>query len=388
MMTAFLSSAAAAAAVNSNDTTSSLPTCSANLSMINFGKRNSFGSNAEIRSPSASNLNSIGSANSNASSGSVDDTNSSIGANSNASAYMPVPNAQAQVACAAAAHLLAKMPPQNGSILECEPQQAKPTATAAAGYKATFDMMRSPRCPDSGLLDHLNYSDELCLNPSFNHLNNCNFGASHLGSSMGVSQANYQQQAMFPASFTQPQVSNQQFQAAYAVVAMQARQFMSDSNAFQHHGNINPAGSLSVECNDLDSSSSKKRPKTTATTITDTESAEYVDKSLPKVPRCSICRADSTGIHFGAEACAACSAFFRRTVVLNKEYVCSKGGKCNFHKDSPNGQNAEPVDSPSAWKWAWTEILCNIDGMRLGNTLILSKESAAVPLLNACHPHP
>lgn len=52
---------------------------------------------------------------------------------------------------------------------------------------------------------------------------------------------------------------------------------------------------------------------------------------LPAVPKCSICGADSTGIHFGVEACAACSAFFRRTVVLNKNYVCPKDGKCPFN---------------------------------------------------------
>uniref|UniRef100_A0A1I7XAL0 Nuclear receptor domain-containing protein n=1 Tax=Heterorhabditis bacteriophora TaxID=37862 RepID=A0A1I7XAL0_HETBA len=46
------------------------------------------------------------------------------------------------------------------------------------------------------------------------------------------------------------------------------------------------------------------------------------------VPACAICGADSTGIHFGVDACAACSAFFRRTVVLNKEYGCNKDGNC------------------------------------------------------------
>ncbi|GMR48681.1 hypothetical protein PMAYCL1PPCAC_18876 [Pristionchus mayeri] len=54
----------------------------------------------------------------------------------------------------------------------------------------------------------------------------------------------------------------------------------------------------------------------------------------PPVPLCSICSADSTGIHFGVEACAACSAFFRRTVVLSKNYECAKGGMCITHKDT------------------------------------------------------
>ncbi|GMT25286.1 hypothetical protein PFISCL1PPCAC_16583 [Pristionchus fissidentatus] len=54
----------------------------------------------------------------------------------------------------------------------------------------------------------------------------------------------------------------------------------------------------------------------------------------PPVPLCAICSADSTGIHFGVEACAACSAFFRRTVVLAKNYECTKGGECVTHKDT------------------------------------------------------
>ncbi|GMS96254.1 hypothetical protein PENTCL1PPCAC_18429 [Pristionchus entomophagus] len=54
----------------------------------------------------------------------------------------------------------------------------------------------------------------------------------------------------------------------------------------------------------------------------------------PPVPLCAICSADSTGIHFGVEACAACSAFFRRTVVLSKNYECTKGGDCVTHKDT------------------------------------------------------
>uniref|UniRef100_A0A0K0EXM0 Nuclear receptor n=1 Tax=Strongyloides venezuelensis TaxID=75913 RepID=A0A0K0EXM0_STRVS len=35
---------------------------------------------------------------------------------------------------------------------------------------------------------------------------------------------------------------------------------------------------------------------------------------------CSICNGESTGIHFGAESCGSCSAFFRRSVVMGKIY--------------------------------------------------------------------
>lgn len=56
------------------------------------------------------------------------------------------------------------------------------------------------------------------------------------------------------------------------------------------------------------------------------------------VPACAICGTDSTGIHFGVDACAACSAFFRRTVVLSKDYSCTKGGNCTVVKDGNAGQ--------------------------------------------------
>ncbi|CAD6199007.1 unnamed protein product [Caenorhabditis auriculariae] len=56
------------------------------------------------------------------------------------------------------------------------------------------------------------------------------------------------------------------------------------------------------------------------------------------VPACSICGTDSTGIHFGVDACAACSAFFRRTVVLDKKYTCNKDNRCVVLKDGSAGQ--------------------------------------------------
>ncbi|CAB3401079.1 unnamed protein product [Caenorhabditis bovis] len=43
---------------------------------------------------------------------------------------------------------------------------------------------------------------------------------------------------------------------------------------------------------------------------------------------CSICGEAGDGAHFGAEACRACAAFFRRSVALNKNYVCRASGNC------------------------------------------------------------
>uniref|UniRef100_A0A0N5A3S3 Nuclear receptor n=1 Tax=Parastrongyloides trichosuri TaxID=131310 RepID=A0A0N5A3S3_PARTI len=37
---------------------------------------------------------------------------------------------------------------------------------------------------------------------------------------------------------------------------------------------------------------------------------------------CSICNEESSGIHFGAESCGSCSAFFRRSIVMGKIYSC------------------------------------------------------------------
>ncbi|EFO91792.1 CRE-NHR-70 protein [Caenorhabditis remanei] len=47
-------------------------------------------------------------------------------------------------------------------------------------------------------------------------------------------------------------------------------------------------------------------------------------------PPCSICGEVGNGIHFGAEACRACAAFFRRSVALNKLYRCRGNGHCDI----------------------------------------------------------
>ncbi|CAP30043.2 Protein CBG10722 [Caenorhabditis briggsae] len=45
---------------------------------------------------------------------------------------------------------------------------------------------------------------------------------------------------------------------------------------------------------------------------------------------CEVCNSNSSGIHFGASVCRACSAFFRRSVSRNQEYSCRRNGDCKM----------------------------------------------------------
>uniref|UniRef100_A0A0N5A4R2 Nuclear receptor domain-containing protein n=1 Tax=Parastrongyloides trichosuri TaxID=131310 RepID=A0A0N5A4R2_PARTI len=63
-------------------------------------------------------------------------------------------------------------------------------------------------------------------------------------------------------------------------------------------------------------------------------------KSEPLSPKalCSVClNAPSNGLHFGAKACAACAAFFRRSICDNKKYICKKSQRCLITAISDTG---------------------------------------------------
>ncbi|CAP24525.2 Protein CBG03688 [Caenorhabditis briggsae] len=45
--------------------------------------------------------------------------------------------------------------------------------------------------------------------------------------------------------------------------------------------------------------------------------------------KCAICSGDGDGYHFGAEACKACTAFFRRSIQLKKTFKCRGNDDCN-----------------------------------------------------------
>uniref|UniRef100_A0A7E4V8U0 Nuclear receptor domain-containing protein n=1 Tax=Panagrellus redivivus TaxID=6233 RepID=A0A7E4V8U0_PANRE len=63
--------------------------------------------------------------------------------------------------------------------------------------------------------------------------------------------------------------------------------------------------------------------------------------SSPEIPRdprdstlCMVCDGPANGIHFKALSCAACNAFFRRSVAENRRYICRESGHCKIsHKD-------------------------------------------------------
>ncbi|CAL2050848.1 unnamed protein product [Caenorhabditis brenneri] len=45
---------------------------------------------------------------------------------------------------------------------------------------------------------------------------------------------------------------------------------------------------------------------------------------------CQVCLSThANGLHFGARTCAACAAFFRRTISDDKRYVCKRNQRCN-----------------------------------------------------------
>uniref|UniRef100_A0AC34QTA7 Ecdysone receptor n=1 Tax=Panagrolaimus sp. JU765 TaxID=591449 RepID=A0AC34QTA7_9BILA len=58
----------------------------------------------------------------------------------------------------------------------------------------------------------------------------------------------------------------------------------------------------------------------------DSKTPTVLDGSL-----CLVCDGPANGIHFRAQSCAACNAFFRRSVAENRKYICGKDGDCEIH---------------------------------------------------------
>ncbi|PIC18817.1 hypothetical protein B9Z55_024574 [Caenorhabditis nigoni] len=48
---------------------------------------------------------------------------------------------------------------------------------------------------------------------------------------------------------------------------------------------------------------------------------------------CSVCGDRPTGYHYDVLSCNGCKTFFRRTIINNRNFQCTKGGNCQFTKD-------------------------------------------------------
>ncbi|KAH7695147.1 Protein NHR-1 d, partial [Aphelenchoides avenae] len=58
----------------------------------------------------------------------------------------------------------------------------------------------------------------------------------------------------------------------------------------------------------------------------------------PKVPEgalCLICSDVATGYHYGVTSCHGCKAFFRRTIIAGRTFVCDRDGTCAVTKGDP-----------------------------------------------------
>uniref|UniRef100_A0A0K0EDV1 Mitochondrial import inner membrane translocase subunit TIM17 n=1 Tax=Strongyloides stercoralis TaxID=6248 RepID=A0A0K0EDV1_STRER len=55
---------------------------------------------------------------------------------------------------------------------------------------------------------------------------------------------------------------------------------------------------------------------------------DITDNNSKDFSKCLICDAPSSGFHFNAPSCSACAAYFRRTVTLNRVYVCQQNNNC------------------------------------------------------------
>jgi hypothetical protein len=56
------------------------------------------------------------------------------------------------------------------------------------------------------------------------------------------------------------------------------------------------------------------------------------NNKVPEMPDtlCLVCNAEECSLHFGVMTCAACCAFFRRSIAAKKVYKCQNGNYCKI----------------------------------------------------------
>ncbi|KAK0405826.1 hypothetical protein QR680_018218 [Steinernema hermaphroditum] len=59
-------------------------------------------------------------------------------------------------------------------------------------------------------------------------------------------------------------------------------------------------------------------------------------ETLDPMYTCLVCSEASDGLHFGIYACRACAAFFRRSVLQQRKYVCRRDDNCPIGNDARN----------------------------------------------------
>lgn len=52
------------------------------------------------------------------------------------------------------------------------------------------------------------------------------------------------------------------------------------------------------------------------------ETPKQISSNAPQKSACAVCGIQAHGIHFGVHTCAACGAFFRRSVADKRAYLC------------------------------------------------------------------
>ncbi|CAJ0608975.1 unnamed protein product [Cylicocyclus nassatus] len=83
----------------------------------------------------------------------------------------------------------------------------------------------------------------------------------------------------------------------------------------------------SCYANSADTASSSSTPPATAPL----KKFRNVRKS--NIYSCVVCGDKPTGYHYDVLSCNGCKTFFRRTIINNRKFSCTKGGTCQFNKD-------------------------------------------------------